>query len=400
MVWKGGGVGQEHHKSKKSNLARKIIREVLSLAFWLHALNISGLLHLPVLGTPELPRYIYNSLLVVFIVNYSLFTDNGWWSVIFDLIYLYFLPFIYVGRFFWWVLGRFYKRVKTKVVWQSPRLITARAIPVALAPKGETPKKGGAEVVATEPCFYRRAPRLVLKFAMLWSLLILTVNFRPFLALALVVTLIGAGKAIWGLWGLFSGGSSWVDKAEDRLAAKVKELVNQIMQWDETSTSEEITKAINGLKFYGSAFAFITENTEILSKWAFALSLFVSVPFYCYISFLFSCVYFGIGKIANLGFSFSNALVDSLFMPFAWSALPANVPLRFIAGLQATCVTVIGYNILFRHLGNRLDKITRAAVKLRNPFQDQLLVTKISRAESVLSNFGPGDAKKAPDGAG
>lgn len=371
-------------------MARKIIREILGLAFWLHALYISGLISLPVLGPPELLRYIYNSLLVVFIVNYSLFTDNGWWSVIFDLIYIYFLPFIYVGRFSWWVIGTFYKNFKTQIVWQYPRLITIRPAAIALSTQAKIPTKDATKEDLTEVSFYQRMPRLVLKFALLWSLLILSVNFKPFLTLAVVITLIGAAKAIWSLWGLFSGGSSWVDTMEDRFAVKIKDLISQIMQWDETSTPDEITKTINGLKFYGSAFNFITENTTILTKWAFGLSLLVSVPFYCYISFLFACVYFGIGKIANIDFSLSNAFVDSLFMPFAWSALPANIPLRFIAGLQATCVTIIGYNILFRHLGNRLEKIRRAAVNLHDPFQNDLLRAKISRAETILSNYTPG----------
>jgi hypothetical protein len=202
-------------------MARKIIREILGLAFWLHALYISGLISLPVLGPPELLRYIYNSLLVVFIVNYSLFTDNGWWSVIFDLIYIYFLPFIYVGRFSWWVIGTFYKNFKTQIVWQSPRLITIRPAAIALSTQAKIPTKDATKEDLTEVSFYQRMPRLVLKFALLWSLLILSVNFKPFLTLAVVITLIGAAKAIWSLWGLFSGGSSWVDTMEDRFAAKI-----------------------------------------------------------------------------------------------------------------------------------------------------------------------------------
>jgi hypothetical protein len=261
-------------------------------------------------------------------VNYSLFTDNGWWSVIFDLMYLYFLPFIYVGRLFWFAIKGFHRSVKTKIIWQSPQLITARPAALALAANTQAPKKEAAPGDATKPNFYQRASRLVLKFVLLWSLLILTVNFKPFLVLAVIITLIGAGKSIWSLWGLFSGGPNWVDKVEDRVSTTIGGLIRQITQWDETSTPDEITKAVNALKFYGSVFNFITSNTVILTRWAFALSLLVSVPFYCYISFLFSCTYFGIGKIVNLDFPFSNALVDSLFMPFAWSALPPNVQPR------------------------------------------------------------------------
>jgi len=372
--------------ARKSNLARRVIREVLALSFWAHAICFSGLLPVPRYVSPELPRYIFNSVLAVFIVNYSLFTDNGWWSVIFDLTYLYFLPFIYVGKLLWFLMMRFHKSVKSKIIWQSPRLITVPVTHPISSTKAQTPPPKATLEEETGTRFHQRIPRLVLKFSLLWSLLILTVNFKPFLVLAVAITLVGAARAIWGLWGLFSGGSSWVDKLENRTSGKINELIQQITQWDESSTPEEIIKAVNALKFWDSLLNFITGNTVILTKWAFAVSLLVSVPFYCYISFLFSCVYFGIGKITNIDFSLSNALVDSLFMPFAWSALPPSISLRFIAGLQATCVTVIGYNILFRHLGNRLEEITRAATKLNDPFQDKLLRTKISRAEVILSS--------------
>jgi len=156
-------------------------------------------------------------------------------------------------------------------------------------------------------------------------------------------------------------------------------------QWNGRSNLEEIRQAINGLKLYRSVFNFITDNTTTLASWAFTFSVLISIPFYCYISLLFSCIYFGIGKMADLNFPLSKAFVDSLFMPFAWSDLPANLTIRFVAGLQATCVSIIGYNILFRHIGNRLDKITKVAMKLHDPLKSELFRTKLNEVEVTLS---------------
>lgn len=370
-----------------AHLIRRIIRECLALAFWIHAIYLTGFLPRPSLAIPELPRYALNACLIIFIVNYSLFSENGWWSVIFDALFIYFLPFIYAGRLFWW-LGRIsYKNFKASLVWKAPQLIIDR-------PATPTPAQAGQETSSTSKAsesvefrLARRLTRLFLKFALLWSLLVLTVNSKPLLVLAVLITFIGAAKAIWILWDIFSGGSSWVDNLEEKLALKIKELFNQIENWNESSKPEEIKQAINGLKFYRSVFNFITDNTAILTRWALTLSVLVSVPFYCYVSFLFACVYFGIAKVVGLDFAMSDAFVDSLYMPFAFSALPANILIRFIGGLQATCVAAIGYNIMFRHLGNRLDKISRAAAKLRNPFEEELLKARMQRVEDTLSNL-------------
>ena len=108
-------------------------------------------------------------------------------------------------------------------------------------------------------------------------------------------------------------------------------------------------------------------------------------PYYCYISFLFSCIYVGVAKLTSLNFTLSEAFVDSLFMPFAWSALPSNLTIKFVAGLQATCVSIIGYNILFRHLGNRLDRITKTANKLCEPISREAFKARMNAVERLLS---------------
>jgi hypothetical protein len=378
-----GGLLNTKWKSKRSHLIRRIIRHSLGIAFWVHAIFALGLLRLPPISIQNLSRHVFNAILVVFIVNYSLFTENGWWSVSFDLLFIYFLPFIYLARIVWWSGGLFYKSIKSGIVWQSPQFVYDRPIPQTNPQKeeGKKPEVEDSKVTGVT----RRLTRVFFKFALLWSLLILTVNWKPFIVIAIGVTFLGAAKAIWILWDIFSGGTGWVDKMENNFSIQIKALIEQISQWDGSTSPENLKQTINSLKFHRSLYNFITDNTAILKRWAFTLSLIVSVPFYCYVSFLFSCVYFGIGKISNFDFSFANAFVDSLFMPFAWSALPSNLPIRFIGGLQATYIAVIGYNILFRHLGSRLDKITAVACKLGNPFQEELLKARMQKVEEALS---------------
>ena len=357
----------------------------------MHAFYVFGIVPLPHPPIPDLLRYAYNGLLILFIINYSLFTDSGWWSVVFDLFYLYFLPFIYIGRLCSWIGRLSFRSFKHKVIWKNPQLILDSTLISAQPPATQKANKAIKETLKI--CFYHRLSRIFLKFALLWSLLILSVNSKPFLVFAVAVSLLGAARAILNLWGVFSGESTWVDKFETALAMLIEKYTKQIAEWDGRSSLGEVRAAINSLKFYGAVFNFVSDNSSLLTSWAFAISIMVSVPFYCYISFLFSCVYVGIAKLAILKFSLPEAFVDSLFMPFAWSALPADLSIKFIAGLQATCVLIIGYNVLFRHLGNRLDRITKVAAKLREPIHEESFKLKMSTAEGLLSQTASGSRK-------
>ena len=383
---------------KKASWPRKVIRETLALAFWMHAMYLTGLLTLPGIANPNLPRYAYNSVLLVFIVNYSLFSENGWWSVLFDLIYIYFLPFIYVGKVCQWIAKLSAKSFTSRVIWQNPQLlripintVTPHGAPAAT--KADNSIRSSAKLITS-----RRAARLFFKFSLLWSLLILTVNSKIFLSFAVFVTALGASRAIFSLWGLFSGQATWLEKVELAIATVIAQWTAKIEAWDKVSNPEEIRQAINNLKIYRSVLNFIADNTSFLASWAFTASIVISIPFYCYISLLFSCMYFGIAKISGLNFPIQQALVDSLFMPFAWSSLPPNLLIKLIAGMQATCVSIIGYNILFRHIGNRLVTITKAAMKLRDPLGADPLITILSQAESALSRSYATSAAKPAEG--
>lgn len=381
----GGIVGLKRYFEGARGI-RRTIREALALAFWFHALYMFGLIRLPIPATPDFLRYAFNGLLILFIVNYSLFTDNGWWSVFFDLGYIYFLPLVYAGR----LCGRMwkfsFKSFKSKLVWQNPRLLPMPTVIAAKAATTATQKASADTKESPKVQFHHRLARLFFKFAALWAILVLTVNAKPFLLLAIAVALIGALKAIANLWVIFSVPSNWIDKLETNLATQIQSQIKTLLEWDGTSGSTDIRNTFNILRLYGAIFNFVRDNSAILTSWAFSISVVVSVPFYCYISFLFSCVYVGIAKAAALQMTLPEAIVDSLFMPFAWSALPSNLAIRFIGGLQATCITIIGYNVLFRHLGNQLDRIAKAADSLHDPFVDESFNVKMSRVEGMLSN--------------
>jgi hypothetical protein len=125
-------------------------------------------------------------------------------------------------------------------------------------------------------------------------------------------------------------------------------------------------------------FAFIAENKNFLSKFTTVLATVISVIFYFYISFLSSCVYIGAAKLQGISWAWADAFVTSLYIPFAYTNLPKNVPIQLIGGLQPIAFTLIGWNIFIRHLNTRFERIALAASELRSSFEDNVLRVKLT----------------------
>jgi hypothetical protein len=207
---------------------------------------------------------------------------------------------------------------------------------------------------------------------------------------------VGAIRSIYGLWSILSNTSKWVDNLKSNFASQIATNIRSVRDWNHTYGVDEITKAANALKMVESVFRFISENRDFLAKGTTLFAAGITICFYCYFSFLFSSVYWGLAKLQNIHWHWSAALIDSLYMPFAFSNLPNNVPIQLLAGLQAIAVGIMGYNIFFRHLSGRFERIAVAASELRIPINDVELKGKLIIIEQFISAqqiSRPGDAK-------
>ena len=61
---------------KVAHPVRKIIREILAIAFWMHAVYILHFINLHNSNISSLPRYLYNFALILFILYYSFFSKR------------------------------------------------------------------------------------------------------------------------------------------------------------------------------------------------------------------------------------------------------------------------------------------------------------------------------------
>jgi len=231
----------------------------------------------------------------------------------------------------------------------------------------------------------------MLRFSILWATLIFTIDNPYLIYFASGLALIGAGRAIWNLTDLLGDSSEWIKKLKGTLAIQTANQIAQISGWNAEEDPAGIKPTANVLKILEFTFRFLSENRSFFATCVSIASMAISIPFYLYVSYLFSCVYFGLSKIEHIQWRWIEAFCDSLYMPFAFTDLPHSVIIRLIAGLQGIAVTVIGWNIFSRHLGDHLDKLVNAAVELRVPFDNELFKKQIVLIEQVSAKA---DAQK------
>ncbi len=356
----------------------------MAVGFWIHAVYATHLITFPAHLRPSISHHLVAPLLIILICYYSFFGENGWYSVLSDILYIYFWPCIFLAKRTWQIVKYGYKFVRARVVVTSPDLITRRLPqqPVIESPKNE-PKPE-----PPKPTFISRSIRPFSQFILLWAMVILATNNRVLIVISTAITLLGATIAIYRLWDLMADASSWIEKLKGDFARQIATNVGRVRAWEEVSDLEEITKAANALKMLEAIFTFIADNKKFLARATTILAGFTSVAFYCYISFLFSCVYAGMAKVQGISWPWSAAFVDSLYIPFAFTNLPNNIPIQFMGGLQAVAITLIGWNIFFRHLNSRFERIAVAASELRGSFEDKVLRVKLTliQQQAALSS--------------
>ena len=373
-------------KITRAHPIRKVVREMLAFAFWFHALYVFHIIPIEHLGIASVSSlYIYNAALISFIFYYSYFSDSGWFSVAYDLFYIYFWPFVMAFRCMWISSKSGYRFMKSRTVIVPPGLIR-RTIPSA-EEKPEQIASITGDDSQSEPESSKKKRRLwrpLTQFNLLWSVLILTISNKIFICVASIIALIGAVKAMYSLWDLLADTSSWIDKLKSNFAAQMAEKIASVRMWEGVET-EKLTGDVNVLKMYQSAFTFIDQNRDFLAKCTIAVAAFITIPFYCYVSVLFSFAYFGLSKVESITWSWPSALSTSLYMPFAFTNLPHSFIIQTLGGLHAVAVTLMGWNIVSRNLSNKFERIATAATELRLPFEERVYQEKLQMFTQAVS---------------
>jgi hypothetical protein len=215
------------------------------------------------------------------------------------------------------------------------------------------------------------------RFALLWAIIAVNTQFKVLAIIGILAALFGALRASYNLWDFISDSIDWIGSLEGPFSRRLAEAIKAIRESDQPEHAQKIKNAANLLKMAEKVCNFLADQKRILAKVTRIIAFFITIPLYVYISSIFAAVYFGIAKLEHLTLDWRSALIDSLFVPIAFTDLPHSFAIRLIAGIHAVVIGAIGCNVLFRHFNSKITQLSATALELGRPFQDRELMTQI-----------------------
>lgn len=337
-----------------NKLVHKAARVSLAWLFWLHSLGITHLLRS--VAYPKLldRRLLLEVLLLAVILFYSLIAQYGWFSLVLDLMYIYVFP-------VWMILKYGWKMSK------GPATGVLRLISPTFASSAEEKKaKPARQSADPETGLMPRLLRPFQQFAVLWCAVILLADNRLLIVAASAAVAIAAVRSIGSLTTLLNWPMNWLERFRERLGASLEKLCQTILTTDPSAKEFASNAAV--IRFYRGVLAQLSNN-DYMERRVRPLSLIIAVPYYVYISILSGFTYLGIAHFYRLDWPLSQALVDAVFMPFAWTELPHIALIRILGGIQGAALILIGYEAIFNRMSQKAERILAAANDLSQALQ-------------------------------
>jgi hypothetical protein len=127
------------------------------------------------------------------------------------------------------------------------------------------------------------------------------------------------------------------------------------------------------------------KDPYLVSRWAWVLGILFFGLIYTYIAVLFSFAYYGIARVSSVSYSWPDALIASLFIPFFISELPKVLALKFLGGLHCLLVVAVGIGTLVNFIQRRLRSIHSSAIEISDRLADQNIREKFLILEAKLA---------------
>jgi len=359
---------------------RRLVRFVLACLLWLNALFI---FRVPAPSTHPLATWLHitpvEAVLLVLLAALSLLTRTGYGQLILDLLYIYAFPFILLFLLVVAICKGLFRLYRLVVATDEkpdaalPNVVTTSIVPDP--PKAisliESAPKRSEEIWAALINPFRR-------FTLLWCFLSALATTPVVLKISFVVVSIHVLKTVVTMlrFTVFSQGVIWrfekyITNHADNVLAKISIVTRES---EPTSDLRNLWAAVTALKTGVG----LLKNRTLVARWAlFLTSIFLGAA-YVYISLLFSFVYYGMGRLLHVNpFGWGEALVTSLFIPFAFGDLPHNVWIKLVGGLHCSFVVLVGAGTVFNYIRKRIDSISSTATVLSVRFSDEAIQSKL-----------------------
>lgn len=376
---------------------RKATTFLLALFLWLHAflfLNVQSALiskctQLLRLTTSEVVLF---SLLAIF----SFLTASGFWKTLLSLAYIYFFPFVLLGYAFYAcflilrAINRWFRvqtgetrQITNTLVVEQKASANAPALPASSVGQDARAKKGIADLVGFLLNPFRR-------FMALWCILLLVATHITVVWLCLIVVLANLARKMFLMLRVVLFSDPWLKKIEPTLLAGLNSSIAALTAVTlDTAPTDQLKNLWNQVSVWRKLLEFL-KNSYLLSMWAWFLGVVFLVFVYIYVAVFFSFAYYGIARVSGVSYSWPEALVTSLFIPFFISELPKILAVKLLGGIHCALVLTLGVGTFVKFLRRKLNDIRRAAADLSGRFADQTISEKYIILETMFS----GESKK------
>jgi hypothetical protein len=376
-----------------SESVRRVTTFLLAVFLWTHALfflNVQSTIltkcaHLLRLTTSEV-------LLFALLVLFSFASGSGFWKPFRSLIYIYCFPFVLFGYALYWgflilrALNRWFNSQANPQLGDT-LVVEQREILVSPSPNSESKvdfKKEAGEVFG----FLLRPFR---RFMFLWCILLLVTSHVQVVWVCLAVVVLHLSRKIVGILKVMLFSGPWLRKIGASLLRTVEAALTGIgVVTADTAPTNELRNTWNQLNLWKKVTDFL-RDPYLVSRWAWFLALVCLGSLYVYIAVLFSFAYYGIARVSNIAYSWGDALVASLFIPFFVTELPKTIVFRVLGGLHCFLVLTIGVGTLINFIHGRLVAIQAAALVINDRLTDQNIQEKFLILEAKF--------KASPSGA-
>jgi hypothetical protein len=357
---------------------RKPTTFLLAVFLWLHAvlfLNVhsaviskcSQLLHLT---TSE-------AALFILLLTFSLVTCSGFWRSLRSLAYVYGFPIVLLGYALYgcflalrgvnrWFVSQADPGLKEIDLAVQKEAEASSSCVVAHPQRGN--QVGAKEKSLDVLCVLLRPFRTA---TFLWCLLLLFTTHTWVLWLSLIVVLLQLMGKVFRLLKATLFAAPFLRKAGLQLLRRVDTALQGLdLVTTESTPTPELKNLFNQLSTIDKVTRFLG-NRDLVVRWALLLAAVFLGGVYIYIAILFSFVYYAIARVSAVAYSWPEALVTSLFVPFLIGDLPRVVMAKLLGGIQCTLIVTVGVGTVLTYIRRRLDRIQVEAMAIGKRFADQ-----------------------------
>jgi len=369
---------------------RRVTTFLLALFLWFHALFLFNFQSELVSKTAQLFRLnVSEVVLFVLLLVFSFVASSGFWKTLWSLIYIYCFPLVLFGYACYLcflvlrAINRWFKAQAPPTQPAPMQIIGQRAAtvaPVQAPTANEQPKGSNAAELSR---FILRPFR---RFMLLWCVLLLSTSHKSIASICLAVILVHLSRKVFSILKAVLFSEPWLQKIAPALLSGLNTALGGLAAvTQESAPTPELKNLWQQINLWRKILNFFKDR-YLMARWAWLLGLIFLGAMYTYIALLFSFVYYGIARVNDVPFSWPEALVSSLFIPFFVSDLPRILAVKFLGGIHCTFVLVVGVGTIVNFLRRKLDAVRRAASELSDRFTtDQTIQEKLIILERKVS---------------